>query len=131
VNTKEALKDQLELLTDGLLFPSESDYPFVWQELTQFAGLPSCDQLSQAFQNTCVLVNAKEWFERYGTVQDYMDHQQKKTARAIAKLGRSMHKTYDQVQVYRIQDEGPEVQIYILGINKFGVTGLSTISIET
>ena len=72
-------------------------------------------------------------FDSLGKVQTWMDPGQRESARGFRKLGRLFHRLYgEDLAVYRCETgEFGRVDIYFVGANEDGLSGLTTVNIET
>ncbi len=119
-------------VSQGLLYPSESDYPFENFFSLGQTSLPSQQQFLQLIgQQGQPIAQAdfNQFFNRLTTIEPGMDRQQIKDALRYRNLKRVFEQTFTNLTVYRVGEI--QVQIYITGINSCGMGGLKTISIET
>lgn len=118
--------------SQGLLYPSESDYPFEYFSSGQQTSLPSSQKFLQLIGQQgqpITQVNFNQFFGHLTTIQPWMDEQQRKDALRYRLLKRTFEQTFTNLTVYRVGRT--QIKIYITGINSCGMSGLKTISIET
>jgi len=140
--SSDDLKVLLEKASDGLLFPSESDFPFVF---VQWAGAaancevrePHCvtpeaiATLSGHAAGTAVeTVTLDEFFKPVATMQDWFGDDEKAEMKQYQALLAVLKKNLTDVAVYRVGKT--DVDAYIVGKTAAGdLAGLSTKLIET
>jgi hypothetical protein len=120
--------DELQPLrqaVQGLLYPSESDEPF---EVLQIPAGPKAVVVSDAVRQLAgrrkvVEVTPEEFFGGLTGSDD---------AERFESLRKLLQKTLLNLQIFRIGDGEPRVEVYLLGKCSGGrIAGLHTISIET
>ena len=128
--TAQEISDRLSQLADGLLFPSESEYPlepFVWESTT----LSSENILERSLQPSDTTIEAialEDFFAPVVTDEDWFEDED----RAIAQRYRDMQwliATLENVQVYKVGKV--EIDVYIVGAIDPDLVGLKTTVIET
>ncbi|MFN9061295.1 MAG: nuclease A inhibitor family protein [Pseudanabaena sp.] len=128
--TAQEISDRLSQLADGLLFPSESEYPlepFVWESTT----LSSENILERSLQPSDTTIEAialEDFFAPVVTDEDWFEDED----RAIAQRYRDMQgliATLENVQVYKVGKV--EIDVYIVGAIGPDLIGLKTQVIET
>lgn len=127
----EAQKRRVLKASEGLLYPSESDYPFTYFSF-EGSSLPGPQEFLQLTGQTgqpITQVNFDDLFDRLTRIEPEMDEQQIKAARHFRLLERAFRDTFKDLTVYRVGEI--QIQIYITGLSTCGVGGLQTISIET
>ncbi|KJH70234.1 nuclease A inhibitor family protein [Aliterella atlantica] len=126
---------QMRLLlkaSEGLLYPSESDYPFTYFSFSNTSKLPKPQRFLQLIRQTgqpIEQVSFDDLFNRLTRIEPGMDEQQIKAAKRYRVLEKVFRATFRDLTVYRVGTI--QVQLYITGVNACGVSGLQTISIET
>jgi Nuclease A inhibitor-like protein len=129
------ITEQLKQASDGLLFMSESDYPFevfLWsaqaqdaltnQKLLQITGHPQ-DALVE-------IVDLDYFFRNSAQEKDWHDEQQKQTVKKFQSLVETLKANLADIRVYRVGIIS--IDVYIVGKTKFGdLAGLSTKVVET
>jgi hypothetical protein len=123
-----------EILTQasqGLLMPSESEYPFevfVWKdvELTpqKILELTNCPPETSIEQ-----VELDYFFHNVATEEDWQDRIQREDVTKFKNLVQVLKDNLAEIRVYQIGSI--EVNVYIVGKTKDGVAGLTTKMIET
>lgn len=133
-NINTNVTEKLAELTDGLLWMSESDYPwqvFAWET----SGPINSDQLLQLTNHPpdslTVEIDIDEFFAPALTEQDWYNDEEKQTAKRYRALVEFLKYQLDNIQVYRV-GRPPEIYIYIIGITRDeNLAGISTRLIET
>lgn len=118
--------------TEGILYPSESDYPFSYFLFPQVSSLPSPQSfaaLTGQRSQIVTQVNFDEFFRQRTRFYPGMSQQQILTARRFRVLEATLRSNYRQLTVYRVGQI--QINVYIAGVNGCGLTGLQTVSIET
>ena len=128
--TAQEISDRLSQLADGLLFPSESEYPlepFVWESTT----LSSENILERSLQPSDTTIEAialEDFFAPVVTDEDWFEDED----RAIAQRYRDMQgliATLKNAQVFKVGKI--EIDVYIVGAIGPDLIGLKTTVIET
>ncbi len=132
--TKDELIAQLKAKTDGLYFPSESDFPFeviVWENFADdfyntekwlaHCGLPT----DSPVENTSL----DYLFRNISVEQEWHDEVQKEQVAQFKALQEFLQAHLTDLTVYRVG----KVEITIFIIGKFGkdIIGLKTEAVET
>ena len=128
----EAQRRLLLKASEGLLYPSESDYAFTYFSFPSTSNLPTPQGFQQLTGQTgqpVTQINFDELFNRLTKIEPGMDEMQILAARRYRLLRSTFKSTYKQLTVYRVGEI--QIQVYIAGVNNCGLTGLQTISIET
>jgi hypothetical protein len=128
----EAQRRLLLKASEGLLYPSESDYPFTYFSFPSVSKLPTPQgflQLTGQIGQPVTQIDFDELFNRLTKIEPGMDELQILAARRYRLLRSTFKSTYKQLTVHRVGEI--QVQVYIAGVNNCGLTGLQTISIET
>lgn len=118
--------------SEGLLYPSESDYPFTYFSFPSVSKLPTPQgflQLTGLSGQSVTQIDFERLFDRLARIDPGMDQMQIIAARRYRLLQKTFKSTYKQLTVYRVGEI--QIQVYIAGINNCGLTGLQTVSIET
>ncbi|MBD2730765.1 nuclease A inhibitor family protein [Nostoc sp. FACHB-892] len=131
--TNSEILDQLKLASDGLLFMSESEYPFevfLWSGV----GLLTPEKVLQQTnhnQNTPVKVaSLDDFFSVSTTAEDWHEEEEKATVKRFQNLVQTLKTNLSNLQVYRLGTV--EVDAYIVGQTPTGDSaGLSTKVVET
>jgi Nuclease A inhibitor-like protein len=130
------LVEQLQNATSGLLWMSESDYPFeafVW-DIQGAANSLTPQQLRQhtrhAPDTPVETLEVDRFFARAIQVQNWHDEDQAQEVRQYQKLVKLLQESLEQIWVYRLGTI--EIDIYIVGKTPSGNwAGLSTKAVET
>jgi len=117
--TDESLKAELAKATTGLLYASESDYPFEIVENSTPEILQNSKQIE--FDN---------FFKNLTTQEDWFGEEEKAKAAQYAALQKLLKENLTDLKVYKSGET--DIEIYILGKTKSGAfMGLKTRSVET
>ena len=128
-----AIIEQLKQASQGLLWLSESDYPFeivYWQE----ENLTITEKLLQNSKNngdkTIETISLESFFKSATRKQDWHDRAEKEEVDRYQALVKLLQEKLTDVKVYRVGEI--EIDVYILGKTESGaICGLSTKVIET
>lgn len=123
--------ETLTQASQGLLMPSESEYPFevfIWEgaeltsekilELTHYPPATSIEEVELDY-----------FFRNVATEKDWHDKIQKENVAKFQNLVQVIKDNLTDIRVYRIGTI--EVSVYIVGLTNNGVAGLTTKVIET
>lgn len=129
----EALLRRLSAAADGLLYPSETDAPFVpfaWETMRDF----SIDKLLLATRhnrNTPVDgMELDDFFAPVEHVEEWFDDNERETAERFALLHDTLDEVLTDVSVYRVGTV--DISVYIIGKTADGYfAGVSTKIVET
>lgn len=129
MNAKE-ITDRLTKLSEGLLFPSESEYlleTIVWESatLTTETILSRSDKPVDTPIEEIALV---DFFAPVVTDEDWFEDDDRATAQRFRDLQAAIA-TLDNVQVFRLGKI--EIDVYIVGVIGPDLVGLKTTVIET
>jgi hypothetical protein len=131
----DATRDALLALSAGLLYPSESDRPFEWWAAPNGpapAALPSAAAFAALIGEAPDLVTREDagaFFARRTRLEPWMDEGQREFATRFAAVERALRAAYRDVAVYRAGRV--EVRVFIVGLDRYGLSGLQTVSVET
>ena len=127
------ITQQLQQASQGLLWLSESDYPFeiiYWQGEDNLAAetiLQHCDHDSDTIVE---IVTLEQFFHLAICEQDWHDQKEKEEVYRYQALVKLLQEKLTNIKVYRVGEI--EIDVYILGKTKFGsISGLATKVIET
>ena len=128
--TAKETTDRLTELADGLLFPSESDYPlepFVWEAST--LSPETILTRSQKPADTAIeAITLEDFFAPVVTDEDWFEDEDRQVAQKFRDLQTAIA-TLENVQVFRLGKI--EIDVYIVGAIGPDLVGLKTIIIET
>jgi glucose dehydrogenase len=131
--TNSEILDQLKLASNGLLFMSESEYPF---EVFLWAGIGLLTpekvlQQTNHNQDTPVKVASLDDFFRVAvTEEDWHEEEDKATVKRFQTLVQTLKENLSNLQVYRLGKI--EIDVYVIGQTSSGDSiGLSTKVVET
>ena len=132
-HTNSEIVDQLKAATQGLLFMSESEYPFevfLWEALAPVTPEKVVQQTGHP-QNTPVEVVEVENFFRVATTEsEWHSEEEKETVRRYQSLVKKLQNYLSDIKVYRLGHV--EIDVYIVGQTPTGnLAGLSTHVVET
>lgn len=126
------LINQLKQASEGLLWMSESDYPFevLWWEQSAITPEGLLQLTNHAPDLPVKVMGLDQFFNRAITAADWYNQEQRATLERYQVLVDTLKSHLSDIQVYRVGEV--KVDIYILGTTKSGnLVGLSTKSIET
>ncbi|MBZ4189610.1 nuclease A inhibitor family protein [Niabella beijingensis] len=133
MNTSEFLT-QLQEHTRGVVFISESEYPFEIQQLDALSPdsiVAKVAELSGAQSTQVKAHTAEQFFSKVQRTADPADAPVVANAQKIKALYDFLNARLTQLQVYRVE-AGVQVPIYILGLlPDQTVAGIKTTSIES
>lgn len=131
----DRLRSTLATATDGLLFQSESDYPFDFF-LAQGAGAasPTAGQFGELLGApggaSVETRDFAQFFDRLTLAQDWWDEGRRADAVKYAALRSALERELTELQIFQVGEI--EVGLYLVGRNAYGdLVGVSTVSIET
>ena len=123
-------KATLERALDGLLYLSESDRPWTY---TLLEGATFAD--FEALQSGKLLEQRRTFTDFFGQLSQIPEGNPVGTriAKRYFRLGQLLERRFSSLKVYWVTDSANpvEVQLVIVGINRFGAALLETVSIET
>ncbi len=125
------ISDRLSLLSKGLLFPSESEYPlepFIWEKTT----LSIKEILIRSGKNCdtpIATLTLEDFFAPVVTEENWFDTQDREIAHRFRDLKRAIASNLENVQVFRVGKV--EIEVYIVGTINSDLVGLKTTVIET
>lgn len=130
---KDNLLRTLDRACDGLLFMSESDYPFesfYWD----FKGTLTPDkviELAHEIEDSAVKeLKLDAFFKNSVAEESWYDSDEIRIARRFQRLVDTLKKSLEEIKVYRVGFA--EAEIYIVGTPEFGgYAGLSTHVVQT
>ncbi|MEA5511745.1 nuclease A inhibitor family protein [Crocosphaera sp. UHCC 0190] len=125
------LLNQLNTLTDGLLWPSEADYPFevfVWDDL---AITPEQLRLKTGHSPDTAIktMPIDDFFCPCTTEQDWHNEEEKAEVKRYQELVSFLKENLEDVKVYKLGK--CEIDVYIIGQCSGQLIGLQTKVIET
>lgn len=124
---KTAVMDAVQ----GMLFPSESDFPFEWFE-SNLKILPEASRFASHVGKKGEVAQKMAldaFFQRYILIEPWMDEGQVQFAHQLQTLQGIYRNSSKKLAVYRVGTV--QVNIYIVAVVQGRVVGLHTISIET
>ncbi|QKQ75191.1 nuclease A inhibitor family protein [Nostoc sp. TCL240-02] len=132
--TNSEILEQLKQASDGLLFTSESDYPF---EVFLWSGIATPTTTQKVVQQTghspdasVEIVPVDDFFSVATTPQDWHEDEEKAIVTRFKKLLEIIKSSLKTPQVYRLGEI--EIDAYIVGETPTGdLAGLSTKVVET
>lgn len=128
------IKQTLLQAAEGLLYPSESDYPFeyfIWPEAKKKLSKKDMQQLSGLPSDTPVKVlTLEQFFEPVTSIKDWYEEEEKATANRFVNLKQVLEGNLTDIQVFKAGKV--EAIICIAGKDGSGTwMGLSTKVVET
>jgi len=133
MKSDKEITEELKQLTEGLLFMSESDYPF---ETVYWEGLPEVSaqflraQSGQAEDAPVEIVSVDEFFRIAMSEESWRSEESRQEAKRYRGLAQTLKDNLDELKVYRVGQIN--IPVYIVGRNKTGNwLGISTRVVET
>ncbi|HEY9605848.1 MAG TPA: nuclease A inhibitor family protein [Allocoleopsis sp.] len=122
---------QLLNATEGLLYPSESNYAFEYFSHTQADSLATAKEFSTLVGKPGKQVTQVEFDEFFNQLITNLRSSKAEvdTIKRYESLRQVLKNNFKNLTVYRVGQI--QVQVYITGVNSCGIAGLKTISIET
>ena len=129
---KPELINQLKSASEGLLWLSESDYPFTtiyWENVDDINA--KLLQVTESTPETKIEVKELDsFFNRVTKEEDWYNDEEMAECKRYQELVNLFKTHLTDIKVYRVGEV--EVNCYILGKTESGfIAGLSTISVET
>ncbi|AVH68601.1 nuclease A inhibitor family protein [Nostoc sp. 'Peltigera membranacea cyanobiont' N6] len=131
--TNSEILEQLKQASDGLLFMSESEYPFevlLWSDIAP-ATPEKVLKLTNHPQDTPIkIVGFDDFFQVATTVEDWHEEEEKATVKRFQTLVQTLKENLSNVRVYRLGNK--EIDAYVVGETPTGdLAGISTQVVET
>lgn len=125
------LIDRLKQASEGLLWQSESDYPFetvYWENANDIKS--KLLQVTDCSNKKIEVRELDKFFSQATEEQDWYNDEEMAECKRYQELVNLLQTHLNDIKVYRVGEV--EVNCYILGkIESDSIAGLSTISIET
>ena len=125
--------EELQKATEGLLFMSESDYPFetiCWQELTELSPAFLRNQAGLAVDAPLETISLDDFFQVAASDAEWRSPESRQAAVKYRNLIAFLKENLDNVKVYKLGRVN--MPVYIVGQSKAGNwLGLSTRVVET
>ena len=130
--TDGELINQLNQTSEGLLWLSESDYPFetvYWENIDDINA--KLLELTDCTPETKIEIRELDsFFKRITEEKEWYDDEEMAECKRYQTLVNLLKTHLSDIKVYRVGET--EINVYILGKTKSGaLAGLSTISVET
>jgi hypothetical protein len=133
MKSDEEVLQMLEQATEGLLFMSESDYPFKivnWGGISKITFDYLLRQAGAASDAPIQLVSPEKFFGMAMSEPEWKGEQELAIAKRYQALLRLLQENLDDLKVYRVGEIN--IPVYIVGRNKTGNwLGISTRVVET
>ncbi len=135
-----ALEERLLEASEGLQMPgSESDSHWWFVSYSGERGLPTVERMSYITgcsgypEGGMARFDFDATFDTLSRVEPWMDEGQRDSAHGFGKLSKVFHREYgDELAVYRCETgQYGQVEIYFVGAQEEGLSGLMTINTET
>lgn len=131
-NTIEIIA-KLKTSSDGLLWMSESEYPFepfLWEDAADLTADKFLQQLGKSPDTPVKIVDVDSFFSNAIAEHDWYDEEQKTEVKKCRHLLEELKANLTDIKVYCVGTI--EVEIYIVGRTPDGnIAGLSTMVVET
>lgn len=125
--------DQLKEASEGLLWMSESEYPFevfTWDKADTFTPTLVLKRAGYPPDAPVEVVGVDEFFAPATTEEDWHNEDEKAQVKRYQNLVTTLKQNLKDIQVYRVGEV--EIDAYIVGKTPAGtVAGLSTKAVET
>ncbi len=134
MNNTEIL-NQLKQASDGLLFQSESEYPFevlLWEypEKNPLTPTQVLEQTGHSASTPVKAVEIDDFFKVAVTGEDWHGEEEKQTVSRFQTLVQTLKENLSDLQVYRLGET--EQDVYVIGQTPSGDSaGLVTKAVET
>ncbi len=134
-NTNLSIIEKLKKASDGLLFMSESDYPFgafFWEASENTAITPEkiLQQTGHPADTPIEAVDLDAFFAVATTEQDWYEQEERETLKRFQNLVETLKNNLTDIKVYRVGTT--TIDVYIVGKTPSGdLAGLSTKVVET
>ncbi|MBC1218558.1 nuclease A inhibitor family protein [Nostoc sp. UCD121] len=131
--TNSEILDQLKLASDGLLFMSESEYPFevfLWEDITPVTPQKVVQQTNHPQDTPIKIVEIDDFFQVATTEEDWHEEEEKATVKRFQALVQTLKENLTNLQVYRLGNK--EIDVYVVGQTPaLNLAGISTKVVET
>lgn len=129
----EDVLDELERAIVGLLFISESDYPFetiYWKELPEISPQFLRNLTRHGESAPVEIMNLNDFFRVAVTEESWRSEESRRAAAKYRNLVRILKDDLEDAKVYRVGEIN--ITVYIVGLNRTGNwLGVSTRVVET
>jgi hypothetical protein len=133
MKSDKEITEELKQLTEGLLFMSESDYPFetvYWEDLPEISTQFLRGLSGQAEDAPVEIVSVDEFFRVAMSEESWRSEESRQEAKKYRGLVQTLKDNLDELKVYRVGEIN--IPVYIVGRNKTGNwLGISTRVVET
>jgi hypothetical protein len=130
----EALLRQLGEVSEGLLYPSETDAPFTpfaWETMRDFTPEKLLLATRHSLSTRVETCDVADFFEPLTREEEWFDSLERQTAKRFANLYDALQRLLSDIQVYRLGDAS-DMDVYIIGKTDDGYyAGVSTRIVET
>ncbi len=125
--------EQLKQASAGLLWMSESDYPFevfFWQGIAPATPETILQKTNHSQDTPMKIVQFDDFFQKAIKEEDWYEEEEKENVKRFQILVETLKSNLSQLQVYRLGKI--EIDVYIVGETPTGdLAGLSTMVVET
>lgn len=132
-NSKNEIITKLSNASDGLLWLSESEYPFeiiMWEDATDLTADKLLQQLEKPSDTPVQTTDVDRFFAPAIASEDWHNEEQKAEVEQYRKLVDELKTNLTDIQVYCVGEV--EIDIYIIGKTSDGsIAGVSTMAVET
>ena len=129
------LRDQLQEASDGLVFISESDYPFevfLWEASDSLVITPETflKKTEHPVDTPVEVVDINSFFAVATTEQEWHNPEEREMVKKFQTLVETLKHNLSEIKVYRLGERS--IDVYIIGKTSIGdYGGLSTKVVET
>ncbi|PHJ59040.1 nuclease [Nostoc linckia z18] len=131
--TNSEILEQLKRASDGLLFMSESEYPFevfLWEDAAPVTPQKIVQQINHPQDTPVEIVGVDDFFQVATTEEDWHGEEEKEIVNKFQALVQTLKDNLSNLQVYRLGSK--EIDAYIVGETPTrNLAGISTKVVET
>lgn len=132
-NTNSEIIAQLKQASEGLLFMSESEYPFLvflWSGIAPVTPEKVVQQTDNSPDTPIKVIAVDDFFRVATKEEDWHSPEEQKTVKKFQNLVQVIKANLSNPQVYRLGSK--EIDAYIVGETPTGnLAGISTVVVET
>lgn len=133
MKSDQGIIEELKQLTEGLLWMSESDYPFetiLWEGLPEISAQFLRSLSGQAEDAPVEIVSVDEFFRVAMSEESSRTEESRRDAKKYRRVVQTLKDNLDEVKVYRVGKIN--IPVYVVGRNQTGNwLGISSRVVET